>query len=231
MKRAFRARARPRSKSRKHKSPGLLRRLRVLWLVLAGATLLQYIQQGEVTWPLELQDKARVVLRDFATRANASWKKAATGLEHIGAAREGRAAKDYDIRGRVVRIADGDTVSVLEKSGRQHTIRLYGIDAPERDQNYGNSSTSALASMVDGKPVGVVVVDTDDYGRIVGTLYQAGDNINLAMINGGHAWWYRRYAAYERHLAAAEETARREKEGLWANPEATPPWEWRRSNR
>ena len=231
MKKTFRARARSRSKSKKHKPPGLLRRLRLLWLVLAGVALLQYAQHGEITWPVEIQDKARVALRDFTTRTNASWRKAAARLEQIGAEREGQAAKDYDIHGRVVRVADGDTVSILEKSGGQHTIRLYGIDAPEKDQHYGKSSRRALASMVDGKPVGVVVVDTDDYGRIVGTLYQAGDNINLAMINGGHAWWYRRYAAYERHLAAAEQTARRAKEGLWANPEAMPPWEWRRSNR
>ena len=39
------------------------------------------------------------------------------------------------ITGRVVGIADGDTVTVLDAQHVQHKIRLAGIDAPDRRQS------------------------------------------------------------------------------------------------
>jgi len=54
------------------------------------------------------------------------------------------------LQGRVVRMADGDTVVVLTDKV-QHKIRLMGIDAPERKQAYGSVSTKHLSELVDGK--------------------------------------------------------------------------------
>jgi micrococcal nuclease len=51
------------------------------------------------------------------------------------------------------------------------------------------------------------------------------------MVEAGHAWWFTRYAPYERHLAAAEELARRQRIGLWAAAEPVPPWTWRQRHR
>ena len=50
-----------------------------------------------------------------------------------------------DFSGQVVRIADGDTITVLDANKTQHKIRLAGIDAPERKQPYGEASRKHLA--------------------------------------------------------------------------------------
>ncbi|MDH4040145.1 MAG: thermonuclease family protein, partial [Gammaproteobacteria bacterium] len=55
--------------------------------------------------------------------------------------------------------------------------------------------------------------------------------INLAMVAAGHAWWYRYYAPDEHLLEAAEDKARAERLGLWAEPNPVPPWEWRRQQK
>lgn len=206
-------------------------KVRFILVLIAAITAFQLLNKGELTWPIDLYNATSATLQKYAARPDAAWRKAADALEGLGAKREGQHKTDFDLRGRVVRVADGDTLSILENSGQQHTIRLFGIDAPERDQAYGKASRNALSAMVDGKTVGVSVAETDDYGRTVGTIYLGSTNVNLAMVSGGHAWWYRRYAAYERHLAEAEKSARREQRGLWAAAEAKPPWEWRRNYR
>lgn len=220
-----------RSRSRKKKRQMLPAKVRLMLILIAAVSAFQLLKKGELTWPIDLYNATSETLRKYAARPDAAWRKAASALEGLGATREGQHNTDFDLRGRVVRVADGDTLSILENSGQQHTIRLFGIDAPERDQAYGKASRNALSAMVDGKTVAATVAETDDYGRTVATIYQGSTNVNLAMVNGGHAWWYRRYAAYERHLAEAEKVARRERRGLWADPQAKPPWEWRRNYR
>ncbi|MEZ5504256.1 MAG: thermonuclease family protein [Halioglobus sp.] len=199
--------------------------------LLLGFSGLQYLQTGGVSWPGTLFRNAAETLRDYATRPDAGWRRAAATLEELGTTREGKPAPAFDLTGRVVRIADGDTVSILDHSNRQHKVRLFGIDSPERDQPYGKAARSALARLVDEKPVGVVVVTTDSYGREVGTLYQAGVNINAAMVASGYAWWYQHYAPYERKLALSEQQARAQRRGLWADPHPVPPWDWRHGQR
>ncbi len=59
------------------------------------------------------------------------------------------------LTGKVVKIPDGDTLSVLDANYKEHKIRLAGIDAPERKQAYGLASRKHLASIVAGKQVRV----------------------------------------------------------------------------
>lgn len=195
-------------------------------VILLGLTLFQYFLGGEVTWHRQLL--ATVTGGDGA---EPGWRHAADQLEEAGAAREGIPLPDFDISGRIVRVADGDSVSLLDGNNDQHRLRLYGIDAPERDQPHGDRARDALATMVTGRRLGVVLVETDDYGRLVGTLYAEGNNINLAMVQQGHAWWYQYFARHERPLEAAEKEARSARRGLWADHNPVPPWDWRRQQR
>ena len=51
------------------------------------------------------------------------------------------------LQGKVISIADGDTVTVLDATNAQYRIRLQGIDAPERSQAFGNVSKEHLADL------------------------------------------------------------------------------------
>jgi len=205
--------------------------LRNVFVLLAVISLFQYISQGEVTWPADTYQKIVTTLGDYATRPAAGWRRASDKLEQMGAAREGHPTPDFDLSGRVVRVADGDTVSVLDSNKTQHKVRLYGIDTPEWDQPYGKAAKRALSKLVAGKTVGVVTVETDSYGRTVGTVYLQDKNINVAMVESGHAWWYRHYAPHNRLLAATEQQAREQGLGLWSERSPVPPWDWRRGRR
>ena len=204
---------------------------RNLVLALVGVSLFQYVTSGAVTWPAAVVEQIGSTLRQYSNRPQASWREAAEKLEETGAAREGRPIPAFGITGRVVRVADGDTVSVLDGSNTQHKIRLHGIDTPERNQRHGKKSWDALSDMVSGRNVGVVVLGRDSYGRSNGTVYLGERNINLAMVAAGHAWWYRYYAPDDRLLEAAEGKARAAKLGLWAEPDPMPPWDWRRQQK
>lgn len=135
------------------------------------------------------------------------------------------------ISGKVVGVTDGDTITVLDDSNAQHKIRLWGIDAPESKQDFGQRAKQALSEMVYSKPVTVDVQDVDRYKREVGKVYQNGTYVNLEMIKLGLAWWYQAYAKSATDLRDAETTARAAKVGLWARPDAVAPWEYRRGKR
>lgn len=220
-----------RGRSSKRSQGRRLRPWRNLLIAVLVISLFQYVKDGSVTWPAELVSSIRGTLGDYATRPEAGWREASDTLEELGAQREGRPLPDFDLTGRVVRVADGDTLSILDENNRQHKIRLHGIDSPEREQRHGKAAWDALEAMVAGKTVDVVVLGEDSYGRTDGTVYLGEQNINLALVADGHAWWYRYYAPHNRLLEDTEEQARQQKRGLWADTNPKPPWDWRREQR
>jgi endonuclease YncB( thermonuclease family) len=138
------------------------------------------------------------------------------------------------IVGKVVGVADGDTVTVLDGDRVQHKIRLSGIDAPEKNQPFGQRSKESLSGLVFGKSVSVDTTKKDRYGREIGKVLVDGKDANLEQVNRGMAWHYKAYAreqplADREHYAAAEQSARDAKRGLWSELEPIPPWEFRHS--
>ncbi|MGV1045517.1 MAG: thermonuclease family protein [Limnohabitans sp.] len=138
------------------------------------------------------------------------------------------------LSGRVVGISDGDTVKVLDESKHVHTIRLMGIDAPEKAQPFGQRSKQSLSSLVYLQQVHVHWSKKDKYGRIVGQiLNQSGADVCIEQIQRGMAWHYKQYIREQSpedqiSYAQAEELARRENLGLWRENSPTPPWLWRK---
>ena len=87
-----------------------------------------------------------------------------------------------------MRIADGDTITVLDSSDTQYRIRLDGIDAPELHQAFGTQSKKNLSDMIFDRDVTVVYQKTDQYGRIVGKIILDGTDVNLEQVKAGMAW-------------------------------------------
>jgi micrococcal nuclease len=140
--------------------------------------------------------------------------------------------RDYRIRdnftGRVVGIYDGDTITVL-RAGKAVTVRLYGVDAPEEKQAFGAVAKHFTSGLVFHKTVTVLVHDTDWYGRLVGeVLLPGGRSLNESVVRRGLAWWYQYYAPHDTTLAQLEQDARTAHRGLWSDPHAIPPWEFRK---
>jgi ATP-dependent hsl protease ATP-binding subunit hslU len=125
---------------------------------------------------------------------------------------------------KVIKISDGDTITVL--SGKEQTrVRLYGIDAPEKKQDYGQRSKQFLASLIAGQVVEVETKGKDRYKRTLGIIHFKGQDINAQMVLNGYAW---AYVKYSRIYVDQEKTARENKRGLWQSSDPTPPWEWRK---
>ena len=125
---------------------------------------------------------------------------------------------------KVIKISDGDTIVVL--SGKEQTkVRLYGIDAPEKKQDYGQKSKQFLASLIAGQVVEVEPKGKDRYKRTLGIIHYKGQDINAQMVLNGYAW---AYVKYSRIYVDQEKTAREKKRGLWQSNDPTPPWQWRK---
>lgn len=140
------------------------------------------------------------------------------------------------IVGRVVGVADGDTLTVLDSNKVQHKIRLAGIDAPEKAQPFGSRSKESLSELAYEKLVTVETDKRDRYGRLVGTVLVDGRDVNLIQIERGMAWFYRHYQNEQspddrRLYDAAEVKAKFERRGFWRDAGPMPPWEYRRSKK
>ena len=135
------------------------------------------------------------------------------------------------ITGKVVSVADGDTITVLEDR-TQIKVRLHGIDAPEKAQDFGTVSRTFTSDQCFGEEVTVEVTDTDRYGRKVGIVRLAdGRVLNHLLVEAGLAHWYEAYAPKDATLKRLQEEAKAAKRGLWSRPDAEAPWEFRKRKR
>lgn len=140
------------------------------------------------------------------------------------------------IEGVVVGVVDGDTVTVLDGEMVSRRVRLSGIDAPEKDQDFGARSKQSLSRIVYGKRVVVEFAKQDQYGRLLGKVLVGGIDANLEQVRVGMAWHYKRYEKEQAKIdrdaySAAESAARNQQLGLWSQGEPTPPWEFRVSSK
>ncbi len=140
------------------------------------------------------------------------------------------------IKGRVVGVSDGDTITLLDGSKTQHKIRLQGIDAPEAKQAFGQASKRHLSNLVFNRQVVAECGKIDKYKRQVCVVMVNGQDANLAQVKAGMAWWYRKYVneqipEHRVQYQAAEMDAQRQQVGLWRDADSVPPWKWRKAKR
>lgn len=132
--------------------------------------------------------------------------------------------------GKVIAIADGDTVTILHEK-TQIKIRIDAIDAPEKGMPYSKAAKKFLSDLCFGKNVTVKTVKIDHYGRTVARIIlPSGSDVSSEMIRAGYAWHYKKYST-DSVLAKLELIARTNKRGLWNDKDAMAPWEVRKMHR
>ncbi len=142
------------------------------------------------------------------------------------------AAQAELLRGQVIAVSDGDTVTLLDGDQIRHKIRLAGIDAPESRQPYGQWARRSLSEMVEGQWVQVHYDKSDRYGRLVGKIELDGRDINLEQLRRGLAWHYKQYqneqSVSDRQIyAQTEAQAQKAQRGLWRDSQPQAPWDYR----
>jgi endonuclease YncB( thermonuclease family) len=135
----------------------------------------------------------------------------------------------------VSRVTEGDTIVLRSYVGREYTVRMVGIDAPETDQPYGRTAGEYLARSIVGRTVTVEWDKRDLYDRIVGKVLLDGEDMNLRQVRLGLAWHDKDHAdeqtKKDRYLyAEAESHARDRQTGLWSDPDPVTPWDWRQGS-
>ena len=138
------------------------------------------------------------------------------------------------LTGRVIGIADGDTLTLLDATKTQHKIRLSGIDSPEKSQPLGQYCKKSLSELAYDRVATVESSKLDRYGRVIGKVWVESQDVNLEQIRRGCGWHYKKYQneqSLDDRLSynSAEESARANRAGLWADKDPVPPWDWRKA--
>lgn len=129
---------------------------------------------------------------------------------------------------KVVKISDGDTFTAINRDNLQIKFRIYGIDAPEKKQAFGTKSREYLSSLIFGKVVTVDVQSQDSWGRYITYVYTDDKkDVSLEMLKAGMAWHFFEYDDTLEYQEA-EVNSRIRKIGLWADPQRTAPWDFRK---
>ncbi len=101
---------------------------------------------------------------------------------------------------------------------------MYGIDAPEKGQDFSRKATDYLKSLIHSQIVTLKFKETDMHGRFVALTYLSdGREVSHEMVRAGYAWHYKHYNT-DVDLSELEEKARKEKIGLWADKYPVEPW-------
>ena len=134
------------------------------------------------------------------------------------------------ITAKVVGVKDGDTFVVLNEK-KEIVVRLEHIDAPEKNQPFGNKAKQFASDFCFGKTVVVIGNGKKDRnGRWIGEIFFKNQNLGKELVRNGLAWHYKRYSKSENY-ADLEAAARKKKIGLWRDKDPVAPWNWRKSKR
>lgn len=134
----------------------------------------------------------------------------------------------FSFSGKVVKINDGDTITILTENKENIKVRLYGIDAPETKQDFGKASKQHLSNLIAGKIIEVKSNGQDIYGRILSTIYINDIDINSKIVEDGYAW---AFIKYSKIYAKQQSKAQKNKVGLWKQKDPQAPWDFRKASK
>lgn len=152
-------------------------------------------------------------------------------LAALGVSATPAAAENFT--GRVVAVDSGDALALSDAKGILHRLRLSGIDAPDRLQPFGGPASAALSARALNRQATADCRDRSFETRPVCVVRVGGEDLGLAQVRDGMAWWDTRHATEQSNAernaySQAEFNAKVRRLGLWAAKNPTPPWDWRR---
>jgi endonuclease YncB( thermonuclease family) len=137
---------------------------------------------------------------------------------------------------QIDKVLDGDSLMLRDRNGQRLSVRLAGIDAPERGQAFADRSRQNLRMLTANCTPEWIFQKIDRYGRSIGLIFCDGRDLGLAQLETGLAWHFSRYAKeqpFEQRTAYlnAQQRAQRASIGLWRDVEPMPPWSFREQRR
>ena len=154
----------------------------------------------------------------------------------------------FTLVGKVVKVSDGDTLKMITNTGAKFNIRMSDIDTPEiyhaagtnyscpcnplkerPGQIFGVEATESLRELAPiGSPVKAECYELGDYGRPVCHLFVNGVNLNLEQLKRGWAMLSRkRKWVRDPKSNSAQQTAKKNKKGVWLLAKPIHPGDWR----
>ena len=148
--------------------------------------------------------------------------------QHKAEEAEGVRHSKWSDTGTFVRAADGDTLAVKTRQHGLVTVRVSGVDAPERDMRHAQESTKFLLTFARNAELSLRCLTIDRFGRHVCEVRKGDKDLGAGLIAAGLAWHFKRYAHEQspanRVLYARLETEAKDKRlGLWADLDAMRP--------
>lgn len=153
----------------------------------------------------------------------------------------------------IKRIADGDTITVIDSSGKDLKIRFACVDAPEiahtiKEKNskkavdvdqfkWGEKAKQRVQQLIKqgGDQVKLTITDTDRYGRNVSEVrLPNGTFIQQVLTKEGLVQVYKPYlknCPSADLVQQAEADAKKRRVGVWGDNKYVPAWEWRSKNK
>src|SRR5258708_17690790 len=137
------------------------------------------------------------------------------------------------IRGKVIKVIDGNTIELLAEDNSIYKINLYGVDCPETQQLFGIEAKRVLEDNVKGQAVEVVIEGKDRLGtRQAIVIPGRGADPRIQLLSKGLAWTSDKvWAGTSNTLEDLEEIrnkAQAKHVGIWSDQNPTPPWVFRR---
>lgn len=146
------------------------------------------------------------------------------------------AAGAVNAQWQIDKVLDGDSIVLRDRNGQRLSVRLAGIDAPERGQAYADRSRQNLRNLTTNCTPEWIFQKIDRYGRSIGLIFCDGRDLGQAQLETGLAWHFSRYAKEQRFeqrtaYLNAQLRAQRAGIGLWRDAEPMPPWSFREQRR
>lgn len=201
-----------------------------------GASASQNPAQGRAAAAAPASSSSRAAQARPADRPSASKPEENKASRAAAAGRPSPSAETREYR--LAYAGDGDSFELIDDRGARITVRLYGIDAPEFKQRWGQESRANAIRLMQGKKLQIRTIYTDNYQRTVALVYlrQNGRtdalSINQRQVQAGLAWVYDYFCTSDicNTWKLEEALAQKQRIGLWQDESPIPPWQWRKSH-